>query len=271
MEILLDFHYSDTWADPGKQTLPAAWEGLTMNQLNDSIYVYTRMVLNRFKDEGVLPAMVQIGNETNSGFLWDQGRVGGDFDDNWPNYIMLLKSTIYGIREIGEEQDIKVMLHFAGVDGATWYFDNIIQNLVDFDVIGLSFYSLWHGNNYPAWENKFFDIATRYSKDIMIVETGYPWSLEWNDWTNNFYGNEDQLFPDIPASPEGQKEFMTRLNTSISSLGKKGIGFCYWAPDWVAFKGHQAENGSVWENVAIFDFENKVLPVVETFHPQDEK
>jgi len=265
MEILLDFHYSDTWADPGKQFLPAAWEGLTLNQLNDSIYVYTRMVLNRFKDEDVLPAMVQIGNETNSGFLWDQGRVGGAFDNNWPNYIMLVKSAIYGIREIGEQKDIKVMLHFAGVDGATWYFDRITQNLVDFDVIGLSFYSLWHGNDYPAWETKFNEIAGRYSQEVMVVETGYPWTLGWNDWTNNFYGADDQLFPDITATPEGQKQFMIRLDSTLSNLGKKSIGFCYWAPDWVAYKGAEATHGSVWENVAVFDFENKVLPVMEVF------
>lgn len=268
MDILLDFHFSDTWADPGKQTLPAAWQGLTIDQLNDSIYVYTRRVLNRFKQEDALPVMVQVGNETNSGFLWDQGRVGGAFNNNWSNYITLVKSAISGIREFDEEQEIKVMLHFAGVNGATWYFDNIIQYLVDFDVIGLSFYSLWHGTDYPTWESKFFEIANRYSKEIMIVETGYPWSLEWNDWTNNFYGENNQLFPDIPATPEGQKMFLQRLDSSITSLGEKGIGYCYWAPEWVAYKGPQADNGSVWENVAVFDFENRVLPVIDVFSGQ---
>lgn len=265
MDILLDFHYSDTWADPGHQYLPAAWQGLTIDQLNDSIYVYTRRVMNRFKAEGVLPAMVQVGNETNGGFLWNQGRVGGEFNNNWSNYIRLVKSAIYGIREIGDEEEVKVMLHFAGVNGATWYFDNLTQYLVDYDVIGLSFYSIWHGTNYATWESKFFEIANRYSKEIMVVETGYPWTFDWNDWTNNNYGQEDQLFPDIPATPEGQKEFMKRLNSSIVALGKKGIGYCYWAPDWVAYKGNVAENGSTWENVAVFDFENKALPVMEVF------
>jgi arabinogalactan endo-1,4-beta-galactosidase len=99
----------------------------------------------------------------------------------------------------------------------------------------------------------------------MVVETGYPWTLGWNDWTNNIYGQEDQLFADIPATPEGQKQFMERLNASISGLGEKGIGFCYWAPDRVAYKGPQASDGSTWENVALFDFTNKALPALDVF------
>jgi len=265
MEIMLDFHYSDTWADPGKQFLPAAWEGLTINQLNDSIYVYTRKIMQRFKEEDAFPAFVQIGNETNSGFLWDQGRVGGNFDDNWPNYIMLVKSAINGIREIGDGQEFKIILHFAGLEGATWFFDNVSQYGVDFDVIGLSYYSLWHGNNLTTVETQLNEIAGKYSKYIMIVETGYPWTLEWNDWTNNFYGSEDQLISGYPATPEGQKQFLLKLDTMIKGLGKQGLGYCYWAPEWVAFKGPEANNGSVWENVAVFDFENKVLPVIDVF------
>ncbi len=265
MEILLDFHYSDTWADPGKQFLPAAWEGLTISQLNDSVYAYTKSVLQRFKEEGVMPSMVQIGNETNSGFLWDQGRVGGAFDNNWINYSSLVKSAINGINEVDENQEIKIMLHFAGLDGAIWFFDNNSQYLVDFDIIGLSYYSLWHGNDLSVFQTQLNEIAGRYSKEIMVVETGYPWSLGWNDWTNNFFGSEDQLIAGYPATPEGQKLFMEQLNSIITGLGKQGLGYCYWAPEWVAFKGPEADNGSVWENVTVFDFDNKVLPVIEVF------
>jgi arabinogalactan endo-1,4-beta-galactosidase len=141
MEILLDIHYSDTWADPGHQYLPAAWEGLNNNQLSDSIYAYTRFVLNRFGEEGALPVIVQAGNETNSGFLWDQGRVGGAFNNNWTSYTTLVKSAVKAIREVSGEtgSDIRVMLHIAGVNSASWFFDNITQYLVDYDVIGLSY------------------------------------------------------------------------------------------------------------------------------------
>lgn len=267
MDILLDFHYSDTWADPGKQFIPAAWEGLTTDQLNDSIYSYTKKVLEQFKQEDALPVIVQIGNETNSGFLWDQGRVGGSFDDNWANYTTLVKSAIKAVDEVSDgEAAVKTMIHFAGLDGASWYFDNMVQYLVNFDVIGLSFYSIWHGTSYDAFETKLTELTNRYDKEIMIVETGYPWTLEWNDWTNNLYGQDNQLFPDIPATPEGQKAFLTRLNNTLHELGEKGIGFCYWAPDAVAWKGPQATDGSAWENVAVFDFDNTVLPVMKVFN-----
>jgi arabinogalactan endo-1,4-beta-galactosidase len=222
-------------------------------------------VVNRFKEEGVLPVIIQVGNETNAGFLWDMGRVGGAYNSNWGSYTMLLKSAVKAIRDAEEENEIRVMLHIAGITSATWFFDNITQYLVDYDVIGLSFYSIWHGTNYTAWEDKFLEVANRYSKEIMVVETGYPWTLGWNDWTNNIYGLEEQLFPDLPATPEGQKQFLQRLDSTILSLGMKGIGFCYWAPDLVAFKGPQAQDGSVWENVAVFDFDNQALPVIEVF------
>ena len=265
MDILLDFHYSDRWADPGQQFIPEAWKNLSQELLSDSIYQYTFRVLERFKAVGVLPAMVQIGNETNAGFMWNQGRVGGSFNSNWGNYTTLVKSAVAAVRDAEEEKEIRVMLHIAGVNSATWFFDNITQYLVDYDVVGLSFYSISHGTNFNAWEQKFLEIANRYIKEMMVVETGYPWTLGWNDWTNNIYGLEEQLFPDIPATPEGQLQFLQRLDATISSLGKKGIGYCYWAPDWVAYKGAQAENGSTWENVATFDFDNKALPVMEAF------
>lgn len=265
MDILLDFHYSDTWADPGKQHIPKAWEDLSLELLGDSLYNYTLNVMNRFKAAGALPSMVQIGNETNSGFLWNKGRVGGSFENNWGNYTQLVKRAIEAVREVEEEKRIRVMLHYAGVNAATWYFDNILQHAVDYDVIGLSYYSIFHGTSYKTWESKFFQIASRYEQEIMVVETGYPWTLQWNDWTNNIYGLEEQLIPDIPATPEGQKIFFERLHESISSIGSKGIGYCFWAADWVAYKGPEATDASTWENVAAFDFENKALPVFQAF------
>ncbi|MCF8368818.1 MAG: arabinogalactan endo-1,4-beta-galactosidase [Bacteroidales bacterium] len=265
MEILLDFHYSDTWADPGKQFIPAAWEGLSLSQLNDSVYEYTHNVMQRFKNESVFPSIVQIGNETNSGFLWDLGKVGGDFETNWPNYTMLVKSAAKAIRELDEKNETRIMLHFAGLNGTTWFFDNIIQQGVDFDVIGLSFYTLWHGTDLSVMQADLNEIAQKYTKEIMIVETGYPWTLEWNDYTNNFFGSGEHLAVGYPASPDGQKLFLEKLDEMIKALGEKGIGFCYWAPEWVAFKGPEAADGSVWENVTVFDFDNKVLPAIKVF------
>jgi arabinogalactan endo-1,4-beta-galactosidase len=266
MDILLDFHYSDTWADPGNQTIPAAWQNLDFEILNDSIFGYTRYVMQRFADEDVLPVIVQVGNETNSGFLWDEGRVGGQFDNNWSDYIQLVNRAISAVRQFESKNKIRIMLHFAGLTGATWYFDNLTTNQVDFDVIGLSYYSIWHGTDFGVLQSQLTEISSRYSNEIMIVETAYPWTLEWNDWTNNIYGLESQLIPEYSATPEGQKQFMMDLDQTIKNLGDKGIGYCYWAPDFVAFKGSQSEDGSPWENVTIFDFDNQVLPVIQVFN-----
>lgn len=266
INIHLDIHYSDTWADPGHQIIPQAWENLNFDQINDSIYQYTHDVLKLLRDQNTLPAIVQIGNETNSGFLWDYGKVGGNFDDNWPNYTTLVKSAIKAVHDIGENNDIDIMIHFAGFQGNEWFFDNLEQYNVDFDIIGLSYYSRWHGTDFDEVEDKIISFSQQFSKKIMIVETGYPWTLGWNDWTNNNWGDESQLITEFPATPEGQKSMMEALDMVIKSIDNdRGIGFCYWAPDWVAYKGPEATDGSVWENVAIFDFDHKILPVISVF------
>ncbi len=266
MKLLLDMHYSDTWADPAHQTIPAAWDGLTFDQINDSVYAYTKQVVQKLAGQGTLPAIIQIGNETNAGFLWDFGKVGGTFNNNWSGYATLVNSAIQAIKENPDTAKVKIMLQFSGFNGAEWFFDNVQAKNIDFDIIGLSYYSIWHGTDITTVQNEITSIANRYSKKIMIVETGYPWTLSWNDWTNNTYGLDNQLIPDFPATPEGQKAYLIKINQIMKNLpARKGIGFCYWAPDWVAFKGNQSETGSSWENVAIFDFDNKVLPVIEAF------
>ena len=267
MGILLDIHYSDTWADPGNQEVPAAWSNLSFSEIKDSVYQYTFKVLKEFKDQNTFPVIVQIGNETNSGFLWDQGKVGGDFENNWPNYIDLVNIAIKGVRDIDENDEVEVMIHWAGLNGAIWYFDHFEQANVDFDIIGLSYYSKWHGNDLGEVENQIVEISQNFTQKIMVVETAYPWTLEWNDWTNNSWGLENQLIPGYPATPEGQKMYMEELINIIGDLNQnKGLGFCYWAPDWVAYKGPEATDGSIWENAAIFDFNNKILPVIESFN-----
>lgn len=262
MDFLLDFHYSDHWADPGQQTPPAAWADADLADLKDSIYHYTLDVLKELKEQGTMPEIVQVGNETNSGFLWDQGRVGGNFDQNWPDYAALTTRAIDAIRE--SDPGIIIMMHFAGTQGATWYFDHIQQYQLDYDMIGLSYYSIWHGKDFNKLRLDLNELADTYQKPVMVVETFYPWTLDWNDWTNNFYGEESQLIPGYPATPEGQAAYLADLISFIKDIpGDLGTGYCWWAPDWVAYKGPEASNGSPIENTTWFDFNNKALPVLE--------
>jgi arabinogalactan endo-1,4-beta-galactosidase len=260
----LDFHYSDTWADPGTQTIPLAWQSLSYNLLLDSVYAYTLQVMNELKAKNCLPLIVQIGNETNSGMLWDKGRVGGSFDTNWPNYAALVNKSIAAIKAV--DPGIKIMLHFAGTSGATWFFNNVKTQGIPFDIIGISYYSWWHNRTLTELQTDLDALATTFNKDIFIAETAYPFTLAWNDNTNNVVGSSTTLLTGYAASAEGQLRYLTDLRTTIHNIaGNHGIGFCYWSPDWVAFRGPASTNGSAWENLTLFDFGNKVLPAVSAF------
>jgi arabinogalactan endo-1,4-beta-galactosidase len=254
----LDFHYSDTWADPGNQTIPAAWKSLSFSVLADSVYNYTYRVMSDLKAKNILPVIVQIGNETNSGMLWDKGKVGGSFDTNWPNYAALVKKGIDAVKAV--DPSIKIMLHFAGTNGAQWFYNNLKTQGVNYDVIGLSYYYWWHLRNLSELQTDLNALATTFDKDIFIAETAYPFTTAWNDNTNNILGATTALLTGYEATPAGQLKYLTDLRLTIHNIpNNRGIGFCYWAPDWVAFRGATATNGSPWENLALFDFGNKAL------------
>ncbi len=254
----LDIHYSDTWADPGNQTIPAAWQAASLAVLSDSVYNYTLKVMNTLKAKNCLPSIVQIGNETNSGFLWDKGKVGGSFDTNWPNYAALVKKAIDAVKET--DPTIKIMLHVAGTSGAAWFFNNVKTQGIAYDIMGISYYPWWHNRTLPELLTDLNSLATTFDKDIFIAETAYPFSTGWNDYTNNPVGATTTLLSGYDASPAGQLKYLTDLRTVVHNISNNhGIGFSYWAPDWVAFRGPTATNGSSWENLALFDFTNAAL------------
>lgn len=266
MNVLLCIQYSDTWADPGNQSPPLAWQNLDLDAMKDSVYAYTRNVMLAFKSNDIMPAIVQIGNETNSGFLWDHGRVGGSFDDNWNNYIALIARASTAIRDVDADGKVKIMMHYAGLEGAEWYFGKLAQNSVDYNYIGISYYAIWHGKSLDYLKTVLSSLASTYKRKVFLNETAYPWTLEWNDWTNNPWGENSQLISAYPATPEGQKAYLQEIKDIMTGFDK-GLGFCYWAPDWVAFKGSEATDGSTWENATLFDFDNKALPAFDVFAP----
>ncbi len=262
----LDFHYSDTWADPANQTIPAAWQAASFTVLQDSVYNYTFKVLNNLKAKNILPTIVQIGNETNSGMLWDKGKVGGSFDTNWPNYAALVKKGIDAVKAV--DATIKVMLHFAGTNGADWFFNNIKNQSINYDIIGLSYYPFWHNRNLTELQTDLNTLAATFNKDIFIAETAYPFTTGWNDYTNNVVGSSATLLNGYEATTTGQLKFLTDLRTVINKIpNNRGLGFCYWAPDWMAYRGATATNGSSWENLALFDFSNKAQEGWNAFVP----
>lgn len=249
--VWLCVHYSDHWADPGQQAKPAAWENLSFEVLKDSVFQYTKKLALEIQ-----PDLIQIGNETNNGFLWPTGKLS----ENKTQYLELAKQGINAVREFSSSS--KIMLHHAGTQGSDWYFSQ--TSSLDYDFIGLSYYPWWHGNDLDEWEASLKTIKQKFGKDFIIAETAYPFTLNWNDWTTNIVGSEDQLVAAYSASSLGQKEFLLALKDKIKLAG--GVGFCYWAPDWVAWDGEESTQGSPWENLALFDFNKKETEALEAFY-----
>ncbi|HBH07716.1 MAG TPA: arabinogalactan endo-1,4-beta-galactosidase [Flavobacteriales bacterium] len=254
--IWLTLHYSDSWADPGKQVAPQRWQGLEFEALKDSLFHYTQHVVNVID-----PEIIQIGNEVNSGMLHPYGNISAQKGQ----FIQLLQTGAEAVRNVSETS--LIMIHYAGLEGADWFFDQVES--VDYDLIGISYYPLWHGKSLNTLGRTLAGLQEKYQKEVLIAETAYPFTLDWNDWTNNIVGLEEQLIlPEFPASPAGQKAFLGRIKEIVDDT-PGGQGLCYWGAEMVAWKGDQATDGSSWENQALFDFENHALPVIEVF--QNEK
>jgi arabinogalactan endo-1,4-beta-galactosidase len=142
LTVCLDFHYSDTWADPGKQYIPAAWEGLGFEELRDSLYAYTFRILEDLDREGLMPEYVQVGNEINNGFVQPAGRKY----QNETNLAVLLNAAIKAVRDAGAAGTIdpQIIIHIAQPENVDWWFDEMIPaGLTDFDIIGFSYYTRW--------------------------------------------------------------------------------------------------------------------------------
>lgn len=262
LKFWLDFHYSDTWADPGKQTKPSAWNALSIEKLKDSIYTYTKNIITYLSQNSVAPDFVQIGNEINSGILWNEGKVNNINDANWQNFADLLKKGIQATRDVNST--IKIILHIAGYDYAQQFFDKLQTFQTDYDIIGISYYPIWHGKDLNALQQTVTSISGRFQKPILIAETSYPFTLSWNDNTNNIVGLNDQLVTGYPATNDGQAQFISRLISISAGIKKDNCGVCYWGPEWVAFKGPSATDGSAGENLALFDFQNNSLPALDS-------
>ena len=248
----LTLHYSDTWADPGHQKIPVQWQGVSFTQLKDSVYKYTEKIMNELQ-----PDYIQIGNEINSGFLHPYGHISTNFQQ----FKELLNVGITAVRV--QSKTTKIILHYAGIEGSSWFFNQVSD--LGYDIIGVSYYPKWHGKSLENLKTNMQNLSETHNKKILIAETAYPFTLNWNDWTNNIVGLEEQLIlPEYPASIEGQRKFIHQIKKLTKEVAK-GIGFCYWGAELIAWKGNQSIDASPWENQALFDFDNKALPVLSEF------
>lgn len=245
-KFLLDYHYADSWADPGKQPIPDAWKGLAVDVLADSVYEYTRKTITAFREAGVMPEMVQIGNEIRNGMLWPTGKL----PDNWDNFAKLVKAGIDGV-DSGRAQAARplIMIHYdqgADAEGAKKYYDKFHTYNIPYDIIGLSYYPWWHGNLLELREN-LLSLVQNYDKDIILVETAY-------NWRESEY---EETKPPYPETPEGQHEFLESVNKTLLNISSTKIkGIFWWEP---AVMGGLRSRG-------FFDEEGNALPVINVFN-----
>jgi arabinogalactan endo-1,4-beta-galactosidase len=250
MQVWLTVHYSDTWADPGAQTKPQQWTGIGFQALKDSVFQYTKKIMQEIN-----PDYIQIGNEINSGLLWPEGNIS-----NKNQMLDLIDTASIAIRNTNPLTQI--IIHYAGITNAELFFENF--KTINYDLIGLSYYPLWHGKDINAVDQKMTQLAKKFSKYVIIAETAYPFTFGWNDYTNNIIGDQSQILPQYTAGTVGQKQYLLKLK-SIISKNYDGVGLCYWGAEWVAFKGTTATNGSSWENQALWDFNYTALPALDIY------
>jgi arabinogalactan endo-1,4-beta-galactosidase len=221
MKLLLDFHYSDTWADPGKQFTPSAWKELHGSALEGKIYSYTNETVKRFVDEGVRPDMVQVGNEINNGMLWPQGKLPEgklkvNSSEEMESFCVLLRCASAAVR--AADPGIAIMVHIAcggQNDESVAFFDKVISRDVKFDIIGQSYYPEYHGT-LEDLEFNLNDLARRYEKPIILVQYHEP-QKEVNDIVHNIpNGMGLGTFIWEPTSPRWGGLFDREGNTNES-------------------------------------------------------
>jgi len=262
MKVLLDFHYSDDWADGGKQLVPAAWANLPEDRQVAALYQYTVDTLNSLKADGLMPEMVQVGNETNGEIL--RTKPEEHVPINWARNARLFNAGIKGVRDASINSSIKpeIMLHIAQPDTAEIWFDNATAaGVTDYDLIGLSYYSKWSKKDLSGLAETMRRVHAKIGKDIIVVETGYAFTDDYADDARNLLGSDSAL-PGYPVSIAGQARYMHDLMQL--TLDNSGTGVVYWEPAWVSTKCKTRwAQGSDWENAAFFDYKGQALPALD--------
>lgn len=256
MKVCLDFHYSDTWADAGKQVTPSAWSSLSLPVLRDSLYNYTLRTLLNLRDAGLLPEYVQPGNEINPGILLPRG-------DRWArpdSMVYLLNAAISAIRKAGSQGSInpKIIIHIGQPENVSGWFSGLAaKGLTDYDIIGFSYYYNWSSTPLSGISALVAKFRADYGKDVMIMETAYPWTTSGSDNYSDFV-SVSSLAPGYPASVTGQYNYLHTLTQAI--ITGKGIGIFTWEPEWITSQMKDPwGTGSPWECNTLFDLSGNAI------------
>lgn len=290
MKTMINFHYSDFWADPGKQIAPKEWADMNMDEKSSAIYDYTYDSLVKILDTGIDVNIVQVGNETTSG-------IAGETD--WKNITTLMNSASKAIRDISQkyDKDIMIALHFTNpekTDSYDWFAQTLKSNNVDYDIFASSYYPYWHGSldNLTSVLSK---ISDKYNKKVMVAEFSYAYTFSNGDTYNNTINSYSDCAKPYSYSVQGQANCIRDIAKAVSDIGDSGIGICYWEPAWIPVDGStyneqfalwekygsgwassyaseydpedagQYYGGSSWDNQALFDFDGYPLASLSTF------
>lgn len=258
MTVLLDFHYSDDWADGDKQIVPRAWAKLDEEAQAKAVYRFTIDTLQRLAAKGLAPDYVQVGNETNGEVMMPAPTKAAI---NWTRNAKLLNAGIKAVRD--SDPKIKVMLHIAQPENVEpWFAAATKAGLTDFDLVGISYYSKWSTYKLDGLGAVIARMRHAYPKaEVWVVETAYAWTTAWHDASGNLLG-EDSALSGYRVSRDGQMKFLVDLTRTIRTNGGKGL--VYWAPDWLSTKCRTRwGQGSNWENATLFDFDGNALPAID--------
>jgi len=273
LKLMIDFHYSDFWADPSKQHKPKAWKKLTGEKLNNEVYQYTLSVLKTLAENHTTPQYVQIGNEITNGLLWPDGHI-----DCFTSMVKLLASGIRAVREFDEK--IRIVLHLdCGSDNRLYrdWFGRTADYGLDYDIIGMSYYPYWNDSLEKLLYN-MDDISATFAKDIIVAETAFGYTTDDLGCKGMIFAQELAQKVPYPASKEGQMQYLKALIDTIGRVkNKRCLGFIYWEPAWLPYPecawtkepGYQyLENdnglvGNSWANQALFDKYGNANPVFD--------
>lgn len=263
-QLLLDLHYSDTWADPGHQATPAAWASLDFTNLEKRVESWSGDVIAQLKQSGATPDIVQIGNEIDGGMLWPLGQVSGAGNDTpaqWDQFTRLIKAGIRGVRgALGTGDSLRIMLHYSqggSFAGARWFMDHVEAYGVPYDLVGLSYYPWWHGS-IAELQATLQGTALRYGRDVMVVETSYPWRA--GGWEGIATNSAAMTWP---VSPAGQAQFLDAVLGVVAAVpGGHGAGVIWWYPEAIPVPGIFIWGGG---SLALFDGGGNTLAAASAF------
>lgn len=267
MEIFLDLHYSDTWADKANQQVPAAWASHDHQQMLETVRSYTEEVVRAFSEQGTPVSMVQIGNEVTNGMLWSWGKIEQPWGEYWQGFAELHEAGIAGAVAADPQRPPRTVLHLHGGGDSRSvgrFLEKAEEHGMTIDIVGVTYYPFWSG---PLEDFRRFlhFVADRYDKDILVVETGYPWTLAEPAQCRSVVTEAEQL-PELRSylpSPEGQAAYFRGLREVLESIpGGHGLGYVVWEPAWMPDVELADETCNAYAALTLFDWYGNALPAL---------